>query len=324
MRSITTFLLAVLLTFAGVIRVNAQSTESIWLTVNTTTYKTRETVIATLNAASATPIQGFTFQIRYDPKCLKPINAVSQVPGMNALPLPQISGLADGSYASTTPQAINGVLAEVRFEALGGCQTSLKLESAALAIRNESGFAAPVANMTVAKEGLVLNIDKEVGEASTESLNGSVLPLEPPPAAKQGIPGWAIVLLSVLLIVGLMFGAFKFLKVGLVSGSKPQSSPQPPILQIKHGPQSGKSFALNKLPCYIGRDPDNEICLNDPHIISQHAKIYAANNHYFLMDLGGETFVNGRAIRQSSASLKPGDVVRLGKSALFVFGSQPS
>ena len=144
MRSFPAFLLAILLAFATVITVNAQTTEGIWLTVNTTSYKTRETVVATVNASSATPIQGFTFQIRYDPACLKPINAVSQVPGMNALPLPQISGLADGSYASTTPQTINGVLAEVRFEALGGCQTDLKLESGALAIRNESGFAAPL------------------------------------------------------------------------------------------------------------------------------------------------------------------------------------
>jgi pSer/pThr/pTyr-binding forkhead associated (FHA) protein len=97
-----------------------------------------------------------------------------------------------------------------------------------------------------------------------------------------------------------------------------------PTQQIKHGPQSGKSFALDNLPCYIGRDPANEICLNDPHIISQHAKVYKAKNGYFLMDLGGETFINGRAVRQTSASLKPGDVVRLGKSALFVFGSQQS
>ena len=156
--------------------------------------------------------------------------------------------------------------------------------------------------------------------------NGSVLPLEPPPAVDQGIPGWAIVLLSFLLLVGLMFGAFKLLKVGVLSASKQPTAetPEMPMLQIKHGPQSGRSFTLNKLPCYIGRDPENEICLNDPHIISQHAKIYAANDNYFLMDLGGETFINGRAIKQSAASLKPGDVVRLGKSALFVFGSQPS
>ena len=326
MRSITAFLLATLLTFTFAIHANAQSTENIWLTVNTTTYKTRETVVATLNASSTTPIQGFTFQIRYDPKCLKPINAVSQVPGMNALPLPQISGLADGSYASTTPQTINGVLAEVRFEALGGCQTNLMLESAALAIRNESGFAAPVESVTVAKENLALTIDKALGEASTDSLNGSVLPLEPPPAVNQGIPGWALVLVSFLVVGGLLFGAFKLWKVGVHSVSQAPVTPQTqlPMLQIKHGPQSGKSITLNKLPCYIGRDPDNEICLNDPHIISQHAKIYAANNTYFLMDLGGETFINGRAIKQSSASLKPGDVVRLGKSALFVFGSQTS
>jgi hypothetical protein len=321
MKSISAFFLAIVLTFTGFIHGNAQSTESIWLTVNTPTYKTRETVIATLHAASATPIQGFTFQIRYDPACLKPINAVSQVPGMNALPLPQISGLADGSYASTTPQAINGTLAEVRFEALGGCQTNLTLESAALAIRNESGFAAPVQDVTIAKESVVLKIDKALGEASTEALNGSVLPLEPPPAATQGIPAWAIVLISILLVIGLLFGAFKLLKVGITPASKSEAVPQTPILQIKHGPQAGKSFTLEKLPCFIGRDPDNEICLNDPHIINQHAKIYTANNGYFLMDLGGETFINGRAIRQSSASLKPGDVVRLGKSALFVFGS---
>jgi hypothetical protein len=324
MKSITAFLLAILLTFTVVIHGNAQSTESIWLTVNTTTYKTRETVVATLHASSATPIQGFTFQIRDDPACLKPINAVSQVPGMNALPLPQISGLADGSYASTTPQAINGVLAEVRFEALGGCQTNLVLESAALAIRNTSGFAAPVENVTVAKESVALNIDKALGEASAESLTGSVLPLEPPPAANRGIPAWTIVLVSILLLGGIMFAAFKLWKVGVIPASNAPASPQAPTLQIKHGPHAGKSFPLEKLPCYIGRDPKNEICLNDPHIISQHVKIYATNNRYFLMDLGGETFINGQAVRQSSASLKPGDVVRLGKSALFVFGAQLS
>jgi hypothetical protein len=198
------------------------------------------------------------------------------------------------------------------------------LESAALAIRNESGFAAPVEHVTVAKESLALHIDKALGEASTESLTGSVLPLEPPPAANRGIPLWAIFILSILLIGGILFGAFKWLKIGVTPAQKLPAAPQTPTLQIKHGPHSGKSFALDKLPCYIGRDPENEICLDDPHIIRQHAKVFKAKNGYFLMDLGGETFVNGRAVKQSSANLKPGDVVRLGKSALFVFGSPQS
>ena len=136
MKSVHAFIVAVVLSLVIVAGVSAQSAESIWLTANTTAYKTGETVLVTLNASSATPIQGFTFQIRYDPACLKPVNAASPITGMNGLPLPQLTGLVDGSYASTTPQAINGILAEVRFTSLGGCQTNLTLESAALAIRN--------------------------------------------------------------------------------------------------------------------------------------------------------------------------------------------
>src|SRR5215207_3404139 len=320
MRSIIVFLLAVALSFTVVTRASAQSTENIWLTVDTTTYKTRETVVATLHASSATPIQGFTFQIRYDPACLKPVNAVSQVPGMNALPLPQISGLADGSYASTTPQTANGVLAEVRFTALKGCQTDLTLESAALAIRNESGFAAPLAGVTLDQKTVAFAIDSEAVAAQLpESLSGSVLPLDPPPAAAPKYTGWIIALLAIL-VVGLLFGAFRLFRIG-AAGAKASRTAPTPILQIKHGPNAGENFALNKLPCFIGRDPVNEICLNDPHIIDQHVKIFARDNGYYLMDLGGETFINGQAVRRSSTPLKFGDVVRLGKSALFVFGT---
>jgi pSer/pThr/pTyr-binding forkhead associated (FHA) protein len=65
----------------------------------------------------------------------------------------------------------------------------------------------------------------------------------------------------------------------------------------------------------------NDICLNDPHVINQHAKIFTSQNDYYLMDLGGETYVNGQLIQKSSAVLRSGDVVRLGKSALFIFSS---
>jgi hypothetical protein len=322
MKFITVLILVTVLTLAVVPNASAQTAESIWLTADTTTYKTGETVTVAVNAASATPIQGFTFQVRYDPGCLRPVNAASSVPGMNGLPLPQTTGLVDGSYASTTPQTVNGVLAEVRFVTLGGCQTAITLESAALAIRNESGFAVPLAGVTIDEKNIALNIDKEVAASlPNEPVSGAILPLEPPPAPTQNVNGWLIVLLATLLVVGVMFVVFRRLRIGSVTVRKISPASQTPILQMKHGPQAGKNFALNKLPCYIGRDAINEICLNDPHIISQHAKIFAKDNGYYLMDLGGETFVNGQAIRKASASLKPGDVVRLGKSALFVFGS---
>src|SRR5512133_790941 len=233
MKSFTGIFLAIILALSFVANVNAQGAESIWLTANTTAYKTGETVIVMVNAASATPIQGFTFQIRYDPACLKPTNASSTIPGMNALPLPQISGLADGSYASTTPQTVNGVLAEVRFTALGGCQTNLTLESAALAIRNASGFAAPLAGVAIGEKQIALNIDKTVATSpSNEPITGSVLPLEPPPAPRPTLPGWTIGLLIVALVISVAFGGVKYFQSRSSVAAKPPMPYQTPFLQM--------------------------------------------------------------------------------------------
>ena len=322
MKSVTALILAIVCTFAIVMNVNAQTAESIWLTANTTAYKTGETVSVVLNASSATPIQGFTFQIRYDPDCLKPVNAISPIPGMNGLPLPQLRGQVDGSYASTTPQTVNGVLAEIRFVALGGCQTDLMLESAALAIRNAEGFAAPLSNVMVGERNISLNIDKEVGASqSTQPITGAILPLDPPPPTYPKIPGWVVGFIGILLIAGIIFSGVKLFRKRTIPAQEFTVASPTPTLQVKHGPQAGKSFELNKLPCLIGRDPLSDIWINDPHISSRHAKIFTTNTGYYLMDLGGETFINGQAVKKSSAALKPGDVVRLGKSALFVFGT---
>lgn len=325
MKSVSAFILALVLTVMSVMNVSAQSGESIWLSASTTAFKTQETVTVTVNGSSATPIQGFTFQIRYDPACLKPINASSTIPGMNALALPQTSGLVDGSFASTTPQMVTGVLAEVRFTTLGGCNTNLTLESAALAIRNESGFAAPLAGVTLAQTNLPLVIDKEVAAAQPEvPVTGSVLPLEPAPEVKVVNFGWIIGLLIVLFLIGSLFVVLKYFRLGKTPSTNvpaKRSASQYATLHMKRGPQAGKSIVLNQLPCGIGRDPRNEICINDPHIGGQHARIFASNNDYYLMDLSGNTFINGQAVRNSSVILKSGDVIRLGKSALFVFAS---
>lgn len=324
MKSMTAFVLAIVLTVLATLNVSAQSAESIWLTASTTTYKTGETVIATVNGMSATPVQGFTFQIRYDPACLKPINASSTIPGMNGLPLPQLNGLVDGSYASTTPQLVNGVLAEVHFQALKGCQTNLSLESAALAIRNEAGFAAPLANVTLGEKNVALNVDKEAVAAQAEvPVTGSVLPLTPEPETKPFQFSWLIAVLAVVFLLGSMFVIYKYFRP--VKSNRVQkrvsSSSASPVLHVKHGPYAGQSFVLSRLPCGIGRDPRNEICINDPHVMGQHARIFADKTDYYLMDLSGNTYINGQAVRNGSVVLRPGDVVRLGKSALFVFAA---
>jgi hypothetical protein len=307
------------------IHASAQTAESIWLAANTTAYKTGETVLVTLNASSATPVQGFTFHIRYDPTCLKPVNASSPIPGMNGLPLPQLTGLVDGSYASTTPQSVSGILAEVRFTALKGCQTDLFLEDAVLAIRSTEGFAIPLSGVLIGERNVSLNIDKKVGAAnSSQPESGSILPLDPP-KVNQGISGWFISSMLAIFIGLLMFGAYKALRIRKPSAyhepnTKPGRGIRKAALHIKHGPQAGKSFALNKLPILIGQDPHNDICINDPHVISRHAQIYSERNGYYLRDLGGGTFINGHSVKNNAVVLNPGDVVRLGRSVLFVFG----
>jgi len=322
MKHLSAFVLAFTLAISAVIHVNAQAAESIWLAASSTTYKAQETVIVTVNAASATPIQGFTFQIRYDPACLKSVSASTPISGMNGLSLPQTAGLVDASYASTTPQLINGVLAEVRFVALQGCQTNLTLETAALAIRNEAGFAAPLAGVTIAEKSVALNIDSSVGVAQpTQPASASTLPLAATTPPAQNLLVWAIGLLGFLGLSGGLFGVYKLLVAEPATPGKRPTSSQKVILRIRQGSDAEKSFVLNNLPCRIGSDAINDICLLDPHILSQHVQISVANNAYYLTDLGGETFVNGKPVKKSSARLKPGDVVRLGKSALLVFGS---
>lgn len=203
MKQIIALAFVLVFMFAIVPSAGAQSAESIWLTTNVNNYKTGETVIVSVNAASATPIQGFTFQIRYDPSCLQPVNAASPIQSMNGLSLPQTEGLVDASFASTTPQTINGVLAEVHFLTLAGCQTNLSLESAGLAIRNASGFAAPLPGVTIGERNIGLNIDSAAGESQVEQpLLGTPLALAPVQSAEAGSSSWMTALWIVLLVVG--------------------------------------------------------------------------------------------------------------------------
>ena len=215
MKQTTILFFALLFILSPATNVGAQSAESIWLEASMLAYKTGETVIATVKAISATPIQGFTFQIRYDPSCLQPINAASPIQGMNGLYLPQTEGLVDASFASTTPQTANGVLAEVHFLALAGCQTNLTLESADLAIRDASGFAAPLPGVTVDEKNIVLNIDNAVGASQVDQpLLGTPLPLGPAQSPDAGGSNWGTSLLIILVAVGGTVGVmFVFYKL---------------------------------------------------------------------------------------------------------------
>lgn len=208
MKKLALTLIALICLFVAV-PVQAQASESIWITASTTSFKTGETVIVTVNGISAAPIQGLTFQITFDPACLKPVNAASPISGLNGLPLPQITGLVDASFASTTPQVANGVLAEVRFTTLGACQTNVTLQSAALVIKNESGFAAPLSGVSLGEKAIPLAISAEQGSAQDLPLLGTPLPLgvEPVSTSATSLPtGTLIVLVAIgiMLVIGII------------------------------------------------------------------------------------------------------------------------
>lgn len=211
MKSITATLIAIFITIFSAFKVNAQAPETIWLTGALTAFKTGETVIVNVNALSATPIQGFNFQIRYDPACVAPVTATSPISGMNGLFLPQNSGLVDASFASSAPQTVNGIIAEVRFTTLGGCQTELTLEKADLAIRNEAGFAAPLGGISLGSNKVSLTIDSAQGAAQElPAVSGAPLSLAPntiaatpaSPSLPKGTLG-LVGILGIILVVGI-------------------------------------------------------------------------------------------------------------------------
>jgi hypothetical protein len=216
MKYIAAFLLGLLLVILAVLGAQAQAAESIWLGVERTTYKVDEIVAVRVNAISAMPIQGFTFQIRYDPACLEPVNASSAIPNMNGLSLPQTVGLVDASFASTVSQAANGVLAEANFKTLTGCQTTLTLESAALAYRDAEGFAVPLPGITIGERNITLVIDDSPGESQEISPLGTPLALGPETEESEGgnnnwigIITVAALVLMLVLVGGTIYFVYK-------------------------------------------------------------------------------------------------------------------
>ena len=202
MKQISAFILTLALFLSSVCVVKAQGAENIWLEAPAAAYKTGDIVLVTIHAKSVTPIQGFTFQIRYDPACLQPVNASSPIPGMNGLSLPQTSGLVDASFASTVPQAANGLIAEVQFRALAGCQTRLVLESAGLAIRNAEGYAAQLPGVTIGAREIPVSVDVAAGEAQALDVLGTPLVLGP--EAETGAGGLSSIVVGALIFLGIL------------------------------------------------------------------------------------------------------------------------
>ncbi len=96
-----------------------------------------------------------------------------------------------------------------------------------------------------------------------------------------------------------------------------------PVLTIIKGPQSGNTFELCDSVTSIGRDPANEIFLNDMTVSRTHAKIVRGPVQTVIEDLGSlnGTWVDGAIV--NSASLREGSTVQIGTFTLVYHESKP-
>jgi len=88
---------------------------------------------------------------------------------------------------------------------------------------------------------------------------------------------------------------------------------------LQYNDAAGIKLPIEKQQTRIGRDPENDICIDDDLVSKEHAileVVLSADNEsrleYYLQDLGStnHTYVNDRRI--SLYKLSNGDVIRLG------------
>ena len=94
-------------------------------------------------------------------------------------------------------------------------------------------------------------------------------------------------------------------------------------LVVRFGATPNQEYLLDGRPItMIGREPINDIALNEPEISRRHARVDFDGVQYTLEDLGSTngSYVNGRRLSEPTP-LKNGDVIEFGESISFTFQS---
>lgn len=91
------------------------------------------------------------------------------------------------------------------------------------------------------------------------------------------------------------------------------------ILLVLKGAGVGGRYLLDALETKVGRDINNEICLDDITVSRSHALITKSNGHYFIKDLGSlnGTYLNAISVRDTA--ITSGDEIQIGKYHLTLF-----
>jgi predicted component of type VI protein secretion system len=89
---------------------------------------------------------------------------------------------------------------------------------------------------------------------------------------------------------------------------------------LRHGSAPQQEYLLTAAPFTFGREPANNLVLQDPEISRRHAQISFQEGGYVIQDLGSTngTFVNGRRVGLPTP-LHDGDVIFLANAVALVF-----
>ncbi len=104
--------------------------------------------------------------------------------------------------------------------------------------------------------------------------------------------------------------------------SEGSQEPQRQLQLVVHaGPLAGKGFPISKETLTFGRDPDNDIMLDDTKVSRHHARLLRQGDQILVEDLGSTngTLINGEAITGQHL-LQPADIISIGTSLFGVKG----
>lgn len=133
------------------------------------------------------------------------------------------------------------------------------------------------------------------------------------PAIAVDLGSQALIFVAMTAILALVLSTFAIVR---------QSSRTPPTragVYVQQANGSGARAGFRRNILSVGRDPGNELVLEDDQVSRVHAQIRLEAGGYVLYDMKSMngTFVNGQRINRSQ--LRPGDQIRVGHTNLIFF-----
>ena len=90
------------------------------------------------------------------------------------------------------------------------------------------------------------------------------------------------------------------------------------VVTVRSGPDTGRRFALDSSPLYVGRSPDNGVVVSDPTTSRRHARFERREGKFLVVDLGGSngTLVDGTRVVEKV--LVTGNIITMGQNEFEV------